>query len=42
MVHVKVIDIELGCCLFVIIYIHGGKFKIVNKNIYILVNFDLV
>jgi len=30
MVRVNVRDIELWCCLFVIIYIHGGKFKIVN------------
>jgi len=42
MVRVNVIDIELWCCLFVIIYIHGGVFKIVNWNKNILVNYDWV
>jgi len=42
MVRVNIIDIELWCCLFVIIYMHGGKFKIVNWNRNILVNYDWV
>jgi len=42
MVRVNVIDIELWCCLFVIINIQEGKFKIVNKNKNILVNFNFV
>jgi len=42
MVQMNVIDIELWSCLFVIIYIQGGKIKIVNWNKNILVNYDWV
>jgi len=42
MVGVNDIDIKLWCCLFVIIYIHGGKFKIVNWNKNIIFNYDWV
>jgi len=42
MVRVNVIDIALWCCLFVIIYIHGGKLKIVIWNQNNLVNYDFI
>jgi len=42
MVRVNVVDIELWCCLFVIIFIHGGKFTIFNLNKNILVNYHWV